>query len=233
MESSNVKGFFDIVDKPVELKDDDQKYYVGGGKTSGLITVNPDDAKKPDKLTELISKSQSLFAEKTGKEKKVLAFWKGCFTVDETVERKYDSEQAFIDSILNGVCPNELQNFDVEVVDRKYEEYHHDGNKFTGTGQNLGSSMGTKASLSNSKKIEINPSKPTTSIRVSFANGKKAVVKLNTDHTVGDLRSHIESMEPCGKAFELRLSYPSTVLENMDQLLSDGLVGVSVIQVLQ
>lgn len=44
--------------------------------------------------------------------------------------------------------------------------------------------MGSKASLSNSKKIEFNPSKPTTSIRVSFANGKKTVIKLNQDHTV-------------------------------------------------
>jgi len=233
MEGSNVKGFFDIVDKPEELKDEDQKYYVGGGKTSGLITVNPDDAKKPDKLTQLISKSQSLFAQKTGKSKKVLIFWKGCFTIDETTERTYESEQEFIESIMNGVCPIELQDYDVEVIDRKYEDYQHDKNKFTGTGQNLGSSMGTKASLSNSKKIEFDPSKPTTNIRVSFANGKKAVLKLNLDHTVGDLRSHIESMEPCGKPFELRLSYPSAVLENMDQKLSEGLINVSVIQVLQ
>lgn len=39
MEGSNVKGFFDVVEKPEELKDDDQRYWVGGGKTSGLITV--------------------------------------------------------------------------------------------------------------------------------------------------------------------------------------------------
>lgn len=50
---------------------------------------------------------------------------------------------------------------------------------------------------------------------------------------MGDLRSHMEAMEPCGKPFELRLTYPSKVLEDMDQPLSDGLVNVSVIQVLQ
>lgn len=57
------------------------------------------------------------------------------------------------------------------------------------------------------------------------------VVKVNDDHTVNDLRCHLEAVNPCKKAFTIELN--GVKLDNLNQTLKEaGAIGALVQQAL-
>lgn len=71
---------------------------------------------------------------------------------------------------------------------------------FQGTGRTLGAGSSSSASSTTAavptpvaSPIAIDESKPTTSVQLRLADGSRTVGRFNTDHTVGHIKSYINS----------------------------------------
>jgi hypothetical protein len=51
-------------------------------------------------------------------------------------------------------------------------------------------------------------------------DGSRLVIKANHNHTVGDIYAHVKSKKPGN--FELRTSFPTLTLTNMDQTIAEA-----------
>jgi hypothetical protein len=120
----------------------------------------------------------------------------------------------------------------------------------------MGAGRAQEAALAFAKAIVVDPSKPAGSIKVKFLDGSMvnefplsflfffffllivfihelatAVVKANHDHTVGDLKNHVESQKPCKKAFLLSIQSTGQSLTDLGINLKDsGVIGAMVVQ---
>jgi len=177
----------------------------------------------------------------------VLTFWADCFTVDDGPPRKYDDPQyiPFLNDIQKGVAPRELyesapgSDLNIELL-RKPEEYKPPTKPkivaFSGAGLSLSNntppSQPPKASERvNAQTVVVDLTLPVTTIQVRLHDGSRLLVKCNLIHTVGDLRSHIESLHPSRKGFELRMNYPNKVLsDNSETIEGACLVNAAIVQ---
>jgi len=82
------------------------------------------------------------------------------------------------------------------------------------------------------KTITLNPDQPQTRIRVRLLNGKQETIKLNTNHTIEDLKYHVESLSGVlFSKFNLATSMPRIVYTDYSQTISDaGISNASLIQ---
>jgi len=139
--------------------------------------------------------------------------------------------------VNNGVVPRELAvlhkgipgELDVELIDKKTEEYKPPPNKpvpaFSGAGHSLGGGADTSkvtANQLNATKLNVDNSAPTTTIQVRTHNGQRIIIKANHTHTVGQIRAHVEAEYPVGKPFELRTTYPPQALSNDSLTVKDA-----------
>jgi len=145
--------------------------------------------------------------------------------------------------VNNGVVPRELAagahggELDVELIDKKTEEYKPPPSKpvsaFSGAGHSLGGTDAHKVvgGQVHGKKLEIDSSAPTTTIQVRLHNGQKLIIKANHTHTVAQIREHVEAECPVGKPFELRTTYPPQALSNDSLTVKDaGLLNAAIVQ---
>ena len=100
---------------------------------------------------------------------------------------------------------------DVELIDKKGEDWKQQPKKFKAFadgGQSLSSAAPSAASarLVKGKAAVVDAAKPSTSIQVRLHDGGRLVVKLNHEHTVGDLRAHIEAYATTPSCFIMLLS---------------------------
>jgi len=182
-------------------------------------------------------------AKPAGLKTVILTFWTDCFTIDDGPPRKYQdpANAAFLNDVNKGVVPRELEalakgaDLNIELI-RKNEEYRPPPKPkivaFSGAGQTLGEvnsiPVATKVDASS---IVVDESKPTTTIQVRLNDGSRLTIKCNHNHTIGDIKSHIEATKPSGKAMELRLSYPNKLLVDDHQTVQEaGLINASIIQ---
>ena len=75
--------------------------------------------------------------------------------------------------------------------------------------------------------IAVDPSKPCTNVQVRLPNGKRAVGKFTTTHTVADLRRFIDTHPVCapvvtGRTYEIVAALPPRPLTALDQSLADA-----------
>lgn len=57
------------------------------------------------------------------------------------------------------------------------------------------------------------------------------MVKANHDHTIGDLRNHLESLKPCKKAFLISILGSGQPLTELGATLkSSGVIGAAIVQ---
>jgi len=173
----------------------------------------------------------------------IVTFYKDCFTVDDGPPRKITEpvNRTFLDDISNGRIPRELTQLygsaviDVELIDKKGEDYNPPPKpaivSFSGAGHTLGGPQTANMVSAKGKKIVVDESAPTTTVQVRTHNGQRLLIKANHNHTVGDLRSHIEMECPTGKSFELRTTYPPQVLTDDSETLKDaGLLNAAIVQ---
>jgi len=226
------KGFSDL-SKPDELSDKDQKFWQGGGQ----ITVVP---KKPDDpLSILITRARALAISPDNlsqyPKRGVLTIWKQngepVFTINDG-----EPQPLPLQLFADGILPAPLNARDgFEFVDKTETEYQapvKSAASFIGSGNTLGDSSSSKATTANAQQITVDNTKPTTKLQLTFANGNRVVAVFNQDHTIEQVRSHMEALKPCGKPFELKTTYPPKTLENLTMTLKEaGLINAAVVQV--
>eukprot|EP00878_Enallax_costatus_P001620 GHUV01001771.1.p1 GENE.GHUV01001771.1~~GHUV01001771.1.p1 ORF type:complete len:283 (+),score=97.43 GHUV01001771.1:128-976(+) len=135
------------------------------------------------------------------------------FTVDDGPPRTMDdpANVDFINSVSKGECPQELDpgNSSAEVtvnmlrVEEDYEVPKYVA--FAGSGRTLGSSSAAGASSSAAAGSStadrgewkgVDESQPTTSIQLRLSDGSRMVARMNTTHTVADIRRFIRAARP-------------------------------------
>jgi len=184
--------------------------------------------------------SQSVVLESKQDKRRIITLYKDCFTLDNGPPRKFDdpANREFLEAIRNGRYPLEVQpkygeELDVELIE-KNEEWKptpKDIKAFDGPVQSMGAGKAQNALLSIAKPLVVDSSKPSGSIKVRFLDGSNSVVKVNHDHTIGELRSHLESVKPCKKPFLLSIQSSGFPLTDISVNVKDaGVVGAAIVQ---
>jgi len=188
--------------------------------------------------------SEKIHTDSKQDKRRIIKFYKDCFTLDDGPPRKFvdPANKEFLEAIRDGRYPREIMpkhgpEVEVELIDLKNEEWKpapKDKNYFEGKGQSMSDKTSTSGSShSVAKELVLDSTKPSGSIKIRFLDGTQKVVKANHDHNVGDLRSHLEAIHPCGKPFQLNVTSPPQALTNMNITLKEaGVIGAAVVQTL-
>lgn len=156
-----------------------------------------------------------------------LTFWQDGFTIEDGLLMRYDdpANQSTLQAINSGRAPLSLLNVrfgqpvELLVARRTHEKYVPPPppplKPFEGAGNRLGapsadggarstfSSSSTNATASSSpnasaaQAVHVDPSQPIAQIQVRLNDGQRIIVKLNTSHTVADMRRYIEAYVGC------------------------------------
>ena len=177
----------------------------------------------------------------------ILKMWTQGFTVNDGPIRDYRSpeNQQFIDAIKRGQIPPELisqaQGGEVhlDMEDHLHEDYVEPKKKvqaFTGEGHRLGSaapdlivlqqdSTDTKNSETEAQNsLNVDQSKPITTIQVRLADGSRLIIKLNLTHTISAIRNYICDARPshAGVPFVLMTTFPNKELTDESLTIQDA-----------
>lgn len=181
---------------------------------------------------------------------KVIAFYRQGFVVGDGPLRAYTdpANHRFLKDIEDGYVPKELEaeaagrELDTELLDHKNEDYKEPErpkyNAFGGSGHSLGATPtpaeAAAPPLKSTSNFQLDPNAPTISVQVRFHDGSKATAKLNTTHTIMDLRAWIEQQKPISQAYDLMLAFPPKPLSDLNQTVqAAGLAGAAVNQKLR
>lgn len=188
--------------------------------------------------------------------KVVLKMYKNGFIVgdDDELRPFTNPENArFLHEISNGHIPKELIDkaeggeVFLDMEDYKEEEYVPKKKKvkaFTGHGQILGGELSSEdpstsdisSPVDATGKPEVDPSKPTTNIQIRLANGSRMIAKLNTSHTLKDLKNLVRSERPeyAAASFVLMTTFPNKIYSEEEKTIEEaGLLGSAMTQKLQ
>jgi len=175
-----------------------------------------------------------------------LKMWQNGFSIDNGPLRAYNDQQnrEFLSEVMNGRIPRELvreaRGGEVMVnmedhKDKPFEQPKVEEKPFQGSGNVLGSiapavvsdhssttaqASDGSAALSESeaqKRVNVDTSKPMTTLQVRLASGGRLIVKLNETNNVSDLRRYIRLVRPeTPTNFSLHTTYPNK--EHTDDL---------------
>ncbi|GJN38891.1 hypothetical protein PR202_gb27972 [Eleusine coracana subsp. coracana] len=175
-----------------------------------------------------------------------ICFWSNGFTVNDGPLRSFDDPEnaSFLESIKNSECPTELEPADgkskvnVNLV-RKEEECPEPVKRaapFQGERRTLGtapsdttSGGATSSTTSATKTITVDDSLPSTSLQIRFADGSRLVARFNTSHTIGDVRTFIDSTRPEASDYALQAGFPPKALDDVNMTIEEAGVANSVI----
>ncbi len=81
------------------------------------------------------------------------------------------------------------------------------------------------------KRLNVDTSKPMTTIQVRLSTGGRLVAKLNESNTVSDLRRYVRLVRPdVGANFGLHMTFPNKELSDETQTLKEaGVLGAAVL----
>lgn len=184
---------------------------------------------------------------KPGKVTRTLTFWRNGFTVAEggpLFEYHVPENQQLLGLLQAGHAPLSLlqvepgQSVDVRVLHRMGEDFDPAASSearttggsstlkvFAGKGQRLGDlaepSSSSKAQIMTQRtpagQPTIDPSQPTTTLQLRFANGTRMNATFNTSNTVADLFSFVQTSSEAGsRTFSLLFGRPPTSLDPSD-----------------
>lgn len=197
-------------------------------------------------------------AEREDRPELHLRLWRDGFSIgDEPLKPYTDKEnREIIELILRGEVPLELVppgtgrgKVHVRVEDMRHSTYKDPttrGRFFTGRGHVLGNVVPTIVKNDPQPEpeqktpeevappiispITVSDTEPTTNIAVRLPSGSRSQVRLNLNHTVEDLRTHLTAVhrELDGQAFVFMVSFPPKEVTDEKLSISDsGLVNSS------
>ncbi|XP_076450662.1 NSFL1 cofactor p47-like [Babylonia areolata] len=180
-----------------------------------------------------------------------LKMWKKGFSIDSGDLRPYDDSvnKDFLESIRRGEVPHELIRMakggevNLSMEDHRTEDFVKPKvtvKAFTGEGHMLGSpapavvttpSSGASAAATPAAQVDVDSSKPVTTLQIRLADGQRMVAKFNLTHTVGDIRTHIVSShgQYASTSFVLMTTFPNKELTDERQTLEEAKLANAVI----
>jgi len=187
-----------------------------------------------------------------------LKMWQNGFSIDDGPLRAYSDQEnrEFLTQVMNGHIPRELvreaRGGEVMVnmedhKDKPYEQPKVKAKPFQGSGNVLGSlepaeegtpipicSDNSSATLSESeaqKQVNVDTSKPMTTLQVRLASGGRLIVKLNESNTISDLRQYVRLMRPDTPTnFSLHTTFPNKEHTDDSATLKDAaLLGAAIL----
>ncbi|KAK2581990.1 hypothetical protein KPH14_002426 [Odynerus spinipes] len=205
--------------------------------------------------SEVISGAQSNQQSNTGLI--TLKLWRDGFTINDREIRPYSDPEnrEFLAAIKRGEIPAEIRQevqdaeLRLDMEDHRHEEYVPPKTKvkaFTGKGHMLGSPSPVTVGMtvptdpadqaaneSHAKKqLNIDTTKPTTTIQIRLADGSSVRAQFNLTHTINDLRRYITTMRPqyAIRDFSLLTMYPTKELTEDKTIEEAGLKNASIMQ---
>ncbi|XP_071560426.1 NSFL1 cofactor p47 isoform X1 [Temnothorax nylanderi] len=187
----------------------------------------------------------------------VLKLWKDGFTINDSEIRSYDDveNRDFLDAIKRGEIPAEIRQqvqgaeVRLDMEDHRHETYVPSKNKvkaFSGKGHMLGSPSPATVGMTVAtdpadqaaneaqakKELELDASKPTTTLQIRLADGSVVKAQFNLSHTVADLRRYVITMRPqyALRDFSLLTVYPTKELAEDKTIEEAGLQNSAIMQ---
>lgn len=190
-----------------------------------------------------------------------LTFWQDGFSIEDGELMRYDdpAHAQTLAAINSGHAPLDLLNIrfgqqvHVHVHRRTDEKYKPPPMKaFSGSGNRLGSpapaslasssraqpaaAAAAPAASASSSDFQVDTDKPTTQLQIRLGDGQRMTARLNTHHTVADLRAYINAANPgmSSRSYVLNASFPPKPLTDETQTLQEaGLLNSVIIQKFQ
>ncbi|CBQ73286.1 related to SHP1-potential regulatory subunit for Glc7p [Sporisorium reilianum SRZ2] len=190
-----------------------------------------------------------------------LTFWQDGFSIEDGELLRYDdpAHAQTLAAINSGHAPLDLLNIrfgqqvHVHVHRRTDEKYKPPPMKaFGGSGNRLGSpapasfasasrsqppaaaaSAASSSAGASAQDFQVDADKPTTQLQIRLGDGQRMTTRLNTHHTVADVRSYINAANPgmSTRSYTLNASFPPKPLTDESLTLQDaGLLNAVVIQ---
>ncbi|XP_077267520.1 NSFL1 cofactor p47 isoform X1 [Temnothorax americanus] len=187
----------------------------------------------------------------------VLKLWKDGFTINDSEIRSYDDveNRDFLDAIKRGEIPAEIRQqvqgaeVRLDMEDHRHETYVPSKTKvkaFSGKGHMLGSPSPATVGMTVAtdpadqaaneaqakKDLELDASKPTTTLQIRLADGSVVKAQFNLSHTVADLRRYVITMRPqyALRDFSLLTVYPTKELAEDKTIEEAGLQNSAIMQ---
>lgn len=242
-----IRSLSDLRKEEQKKKEKNMSHYTGGQK-SGLAVEDSDDDFDVD-----------VFHKALGDNYTHLTVYKNGFIVDNGEFRDLAEEdnKRFMLDINAGKVPKELSgkgmNLRVALKDKRNQMYVKKNitpeSVYKGEGKRLGGNTTDNSNNNNNnesknenetantteipkelKKINVDESKPITTLQIRLYNGKRLTQKFNLEHTIEDLFQFIESASPIS-TFRLLYDFPPKEVTRSDKTLGDAeLVNVTITQ---
>mmetsp|Transcript_14607 Transcript_14607/g.16786 ORF Transcript_14607/g.16786 Transcript_14607/m.16786 type:complete len:248 (+) Transcript_14607:22-765(+) len=245
----NIRGLGDFKkdDKGPKPDKKNADTYAGGEK-SGLAIEHPEDVDAiVRKAEENAKKNQAKGnAGKPVTNLKITLFKNG-YMIDDKDFFDYNTPEgkAFMTELNQGRVPQSLANkypdgLDVGLEDRRSENYEKPPPpkyvEFSGSGTALSKTTAKAISGSNPEladKPKIDPSKPTTTVRIKFHDGKTVNLEVNMDTKVFVLFDYVLSAAPVDGDFKLIAGFPPKPITAVDKTIEEAeLEGSTITQTL-
>ncbi|XP_072767621.1 NSFL1 cofactor p47 isoform X1 [Anoplolepis gracilipes] len=186
-----------------------------------------------------------------------LKLWKDGFTINDSEIRSYEEpdNRDFLAAIRRGEIPAEIRQqvqgaeVRLDMEDHRHEIYVPSKTKvkaFSGKGHMLGSPSPATVGMTvptdpadqaanetqAKKELNVDTSKPTTTLQIRLADGSVVKAQFNLSHTVADLRRYIITMRPqyALRDFGLLTVYPTKELAEDKTIEEAGLQNSAIMQ---
>ncbi|KAL6258105.1 hypothetical protein P5V15_010023 [Pogonomyrmex californicus] len=187
----------------------------------------------------------------------ILKLWKDGFTINDNEIRSYDDveNRDFLEAIKRGEIPAEIRQqvqgaeVRLDMEDHRHETYVPSKTKvkaFSGKGHMLGSPSPATVGMTvptdpadqaaneaqAKKELDLDNSKPATTLQIRLADGSTVKAQFNLSHTVADLRRYIITMRPqyALRDFSLLTVYPTKELAEDKTIEEAGLQNSAIMQ---
>ncbi|XP_025160026.1 NSFL1 cofactor p47 isoform X2 [Harpegnathos saltator] len=187
----------------------------------------------------------------------ILKLWKDGFNINDGEIRSYNEPEnrEFLAAVKRGEIPAEIRqqvpstDLRLDMEDRRHETYVPTKAKvkaFSGKGHMLGSPSPATVGMTvptdpadqaaneaqAKKELNVDSSKPTTTIQIRLVDGSIVKAQFNLTHTVNDIRRYIITMRPqyALRDFSLLTMYPTKELTEDKTIEEAGLQSSAIMQ---
>ncbi len=211
------------------------------------------DEKPSEKVGDPTALFRQAMERQAPKVTRTLKLWKDGFSIDDGHLYRYDdpANENYLNSINQGRAPLALlsvqygQPVDVNVEKKTDENYVPPPKVFKAfetKGHRLGSEMSSRSpSPPTSSKpvaeqspaaptVEIDSTRPTTSLQIRLADGGRLVSSFNHSHTLNDIYDLVQRSRPTDRAFVLMTTFPRKELDRNDTTIEEASLLKGVVQ---
>jgi len=258
---ANIASLSDFRKKKEEEEkgDPSNTYYAGGndrrGGGSGVSVIGPDDRAPNNPIDSIFQRASSgpppnEQHEADGNARTAtITMYRDGFVVNDGPFRANDDpeNQHFLQDLSRGFVPRQLESevdgtgpLNVQLVDKREEEYVAPPPPayvaYSGEGQTLGESKVADGAIAGLDDISdetpvVDESKPTTTLQIRTADGKRIRAKLNLTHTIRHIQALIKAEGSGDSPYILMTGFPPAQLTDFSlSIEAAGLQGAQLTQ---